>query len=228
MILECPNCHARFLVADALIPAEGRTVRCGACAHQWHVQKEVAPGEEPAVATAPPPVEEPVEAFVPSPGSNVPAVAKRRLKARPFKIAAAVLLMLWAILAVITYFPSWQGAPGVGAIYTSLLGDAPVDGLVFADVHMEKNDAGESKTQFVIQGSIVNHAADTRIVPTVRVKLKDEQGKTVWSREYEVKEELKAGEVYPFRIANIETTMGSSVKTIMLDLGHGLQLMVRP
>ena len=49
MILQCPECQARFLVADHLIPAEGRTVRCGACKHQWHVMKEDTPATEARV-----------------------------------------------------------------------------------------------------------------------------------------------------------------------------------
>ena len=40
MILTCPSCSSRFLVDDAMIPEEGRHVRCASCAHQWFVRPE--------------------------------------------------------------------------------------------------------------------------------------------------------------------------------------------
>lgn len=36
MILTCPSCEAQFRVDAAMIPAEGRQVRCASCKHQWH------------------------------------------------------------------------------------------------------------------------------------------------------------------------------------------------
>lgn len=63
MILTCPSCEARFNVEpDALLP-NGRTVRCGKCAHTW---KEMPPADIPkrveAVEPPAPDVPEPVDA----------------------------------------------------------------------------------------------------------------------------------------------------------------------
>ncbi len=243
MILECSACHARFTVADGMIPAEGRTVRCGKCAHEWFVAAAVsdatvveAPVEAPTMDVfeealaaladeAAPAVPEPV---APSPPkvTNLPVLARAKgLNPKPFKIAVPLLAALWLLLAFITYFPSWAKAPGLSGIYHAL-GSTPTEGLVFADVHMEREE-DEGKTRFVLSGSIRNQASEARLVPTVRVVLRNKENKSLWSREYAVNTELKAGEVYPFRIANVETAFAKSVSSIVVDVGNGLQLMVR-
>lgn len=228
MILECEKCHARFLVADSMMPPQGRTVRCGACAHQWF-----APGPEtPPPSLAEPPPTEPkttttveAEAGTASVASNVPAITKRPFSARPFKIAVPVLALAWLILAFITYFPRGMELPVISSLY-SALGILPNDGLVFDNVHMD-HEQNEERTRYIISGSIVNHAAEPRMVPTVHVVLKNKDGKALWGREYPVDAMLKAGELYPFRIDNIETSFADQVSSIVVDLGNTLQLHMR-
>jgi predicted Zn finger-like uncharacterized protein len=235
MILDCPACHARFLVADSAIPAAGRTVRCGKCANQWHV----APPESVALAEAAlaaltaadgdatklpqPPVDEVVKPL--APGANVPALSRRKLHAKPFIIATPLIAATWLVLALIAYFPSWLDAPVASSVYKSM-GIKTTQGLVFSDVTMEREQEG-SKTRFVIAGSVSNHASDARTVPDVRVTLKDKDGKPIWGREYPVGVEIAAGSVYPFRITNVETSFAGSVASIVLDLGHPLELAMR-
>lgn len=232
MILICTECKARFLVADSLIPQEGRTVRCGSCGNQWHVDK---PDEPPAfhdvleeVSATPQHAEDDdaLDAMLSSPAiSNVPVVSKKPLPVRPFKIAAAVLLVLWALLAFFTYFPAGVNTPVLGSIY-SLFGVRTTTGLVFVDVKMERVEEGP-KTRFIVSGKIVNRAAEDRTVPVVNVALKDAEGDDVFGRSYDVDIHLKPGEEYPFRIVNVETSFAQNVKTITLDLGNSLELMSR-
>lgn len=47
MILTCPNCQTRFLVADQAIGADGRRVRCGNCQHMWFAEPDRPPGDGP-------------------------------------------------------------------------------------------------------------------------------------------------------------------------------------
>jgi len=54
MILECPNCQARFRVADEAVGPGGRRVRCGACDHVWHAVPEG--GEDSAYERADRPI----------------------------------------------------------------------------------------------------------------------------------------------------------------------------
>jgi predicted Zn finger-like uncharacterized protein len=69
MRLTCPNCGARYEVADSMVPPEGRDVQCSNCSTTWFqpgrrtdrtaaAQPEpsgrMAPPPEPPVASAPP------------------------------------------------------------------------------------------------------------------------------------------------------------------------------
>ncbi len=150
---------------------------------------------------------------------------RRAINPKPFKIAVPILATVWLVAAFITYFPSWSQAPVLSGVYEAF-GLKPLDGLAFTDVSMERMQEG-SKTKFILTGSISNQASAARAVPTVRVLLKDKNDKTIWGRDYPVNAELKAGDVYPFRITNVETSFAGSVSRIVVDMGHSLQLLVR-
>ncbi len=60
MILECTQCHMRYLVADSAIGPAGRTVRCAGCRHSWFqppamldLGTAVAPSPDQPAAPAP-------------------------------------------------------------------------------------------------------------------------------------------------------------------------------
>ncbi len=231
MILNCPHCVARFLVADALIPHEGRTVRCGSCAHQWFVERSPTAVDLPPAEEPPPALDPALEAALSAPpvppakNTNVPALAAKEIPLRPFMITAPIFALLWFVLAFITHASRWVEAPVIGGIYEAF-GITSTKGLAFAEVKMEREDE-ETKTRFILSGKIINHAEVERKVPIVRVLLKDLDGGEVWSRDYPVNIALKPGEDYPFRIVNVETSFAEKVSTIVMDVGNSLELMRR-
>ncbi len=61
MILSCPECSARFLIASHLIGEDGRQVKCGVCGHVWHQGPEE--GDVSEIQTDDPVDDEPVEDY---------------------------------------------------------------------------------------------------------------------------------------------------------------------
>jgi hypothetical protein len=167
----------------------------------------------------------------PSPQKQRPTPTRRKDDSRPLinpkllKIAAPLIAASWFIIAFFAYSPSWSHMPVLSGLY-GIFGASETEGLLFSDVTMEREQEG-GKARFILAGSIRNYSSVNRTVPTVRVLLKNKNNETLWGREYPVNHELKAGEVYPFRITNIETSFASSVATIVVDMGNALQLLVR-
>lgn len=52
MIISCPACESRFKIDPDRVPAEGRQVRCGKCAHVWRIAADG--GSMPAADGSPP------------------------------------------------------------------------------------------------------------------------------------------------------------------------------
>ena len=40
-IIECINCHKKFVVNSDLIPTEGRNIQCGSCNHLWFFKPDI-------------------------------------------------------------------------------------------------------------------------------------------------------------------------------------------
>lgn len=70
MIITCPACAKRYLIADDAVPPEGRRVRCAACGNAWH--QDAAPAPE---VVPPPPTPEPSVEQQPAPPAEAPAAA---------------------------------------------------------------------------------------------------------------------------------------------------------
>lgn len=141
-----------------------------------------------------------------------------------FKLAAPSLALIWLVVGLFAYFPQWSHGP-LSGIY-KLMGVVETDGVVLADVAMQREQEGQ-RTRFLISGNIVNQEAKERTIPVVRVQMLDGERNVLWAREYEVGKTLKPGEIYPFRITNAETSFAHNVAQLVVDVGHPLQLMFR-
>lgn len=231
MIVNCPNCTAKFLVADHLIPPAGRVVRCGSCKHLWNVtlsggtsaggKADFASLVADAVGAN---AAQPTAAGTPA-SFQLPAIAAKPLPTKPFLIAIPILALAWLVVAIYANYPNWLNSPGLSSIY-GMLGAKPTDGLHFNKANLVREQEGQ-RTNFIISGEIANEASETRIVPTVRVTLRDASGEEVASREYAVNVTVKPGDTYPFRITNMSTSFGDRVHEVVIDLGHDVQLMFR-
>ncbi len=211
------------MVADSMVPPGGRTVKCGKCANQWFVSKESAeaPSTDFAALTAQAYAE---AAPQPHDPKQLPAIATRPFKVWPFQAAAAAMVVAWLIIATYAYFPGLHKGAFSG-LYGAL-GVTDTSDLAFADVTMEREN-NEGRTRFIIAGSVANHGSTPRLLPLARVEVKDSDGKVIWGQVYPVNETIKPGQVYPFRIDNVETSFANRAASIVLDMGNNFELVMR-
>ena len=197
MILECTECHTRYLVPDSSIGADGRTVRCAACKHSWFqagvalldlVARAETPAFAPASAAAPTPPPEaaaaaaaaPVE--IAPPGSypdydafaHEPPFRPRRNPARRWTMAAlaAGTAMLAGVGGLL-----YSGAPGLAGELFRPVAPTPLK-IVSKPVDRHTFNGNEI---FAVSGTVLNPTDTRQSVPDIRVDLRDAQKRIVFS-----------------------------------------------
>jgi len=217
MILQCKNCNARYLVPDNSIGAEGRTVRCARCLHEWfqpHQDIELGGISETKIpipdldtiigninATANPLSE----------GSNLPV---RRART-PTGLKAMVAICAILIIALTIFI-----------VKPHLLGIAPSKGMVFSDIQLQKRSS-ENTSTVEITGNIFNTSDAPGKVPNIRVILLDSMNNPLQSWEFKTNGEmLKPNGTMPFTTGDLNVKF-TLAKRFVIDMGTPIELALR-
>jgi predicted Zn finger-like uncharacterized protein len=222
MILQCSNCNARYLVPDKSIGAGGRTVRCARCAHSWFenpplASVNVADDNIPDLDTMLGNINEiPIPIKPLAVGANLPV---RREEKAGFGLK---LLVFFVFLVVVALGVFLEMPKPLVSQFLGIVGFQPSEGLVLADIKMNKRDDAAE-----IIGNIVNNTDVPHQVPTLRVMLVDEGGNPLQFWEYKGNGKmLAAKEVLPFSTGELAIKF-TTAKRFMVDLGTPFELALR-
>ncbi len=191
MIISCPNCQTRYLVADTLIAPSGRPVRCAACKQSWHQypvsdvvptpppsdsgQHDVADESHDSTAHAPPTL----------PVRVAPHATRRRYRRNPARIytvaaftAAAVLLLFNVLTWKDTLFTRFLDADalGIGAAADSA---SPLTLAVAELPHARLLANGDIVQPLVVR--ITNPSPQAQPLPKVRAVMLDADNELVYA-----------------------------------------------
>lgn len=225
MILECTECHTRYLVPDHAIGAQGRTVRCASCKHSWFQQPALAgagvmasprpaaePRAVPRMAAAADPAPENFDAY-----AHKAPFRARRNPARRWTAAALIAgLSMLAGVAGIAYTTSPTLANQIGLSMGSK--QTP---LLISDSKIARRGLSSGNELFEISGKVSNPTSVPQPVPDIRADLRDAQGQLVltWTISPPART-LSPGEKVDFVSAKLDVPTAS--KRLELGFSAGL------
>lgn len=223
MILSCPKCSVKYSLDPARLGAEGRTVRCSRCEHEWwqepeETEEEIvfddgddAGGEDDSFAEVLERFEEdddradrPPEPFrLPDrePGVEDIEDEETARESGRFAIACFVLLVLLTVsIAFAEKYRITNAWPPSIRFYEALGVDIPVkgEGLRISDLTAR---ADAEDMNIMIEARVANIIETPVAVPEIALVMQDENGQTV--REERLRKEdavMQPGESQPLAV----------------------------
>ena len=239
MILECSECHTRYLVPDNAVGPDGRTVRCAKCKHSWFqppatLDLTEAVAAPAPVAPAPAPAPAPVAAApaaapapVPTPGfadddydafAHEPPFRGRRNPARLWTIAAVTAGVLMLAAAAALFFLK---VPDLATRFGLPLSPQATP-LTFVNVAKpDRRDLPTGSELFAVSGQVHNPTGSRQPVPDIRVELYDAQRQPRLVYSWTIKLDQKTiapGGTIDFRSAKLDVPPSS--KTMNLSFAN--------
>lgn len=229
MIVSCPSCSARFRVADELIGADGRLVRCGRCAYSWH-QMPVPDTPLPLELSEPLPEQVPM---APPPRDTAPLRPERRRgeekayferQRRRGGGLGGWLLFLLVLAAIAGAAWYWRNdivaaVPESARVYDFLgievAKPAPAGQLELVNYTFMRRLV-DSERRLVVAGEIVNRAAAPMKVPGLRARVLDESGNEIMTWDFNAgAAELQPGASVRFESQHEHPDYGGQINVVV-------------
>jgi len=175
MILTCPECSTKYLVASHAVGEEGRTVRCSKCAATWFQAPEEKENQEPEENFEPIP-----ESVKPIPeGSSVPAITEENDYGTIKGYAAAAIIFAILVTPILFFAKDIvKSYPATSLLYSTLGMDITYPGEYLAFEHIEthiENDL-DGKAMLAVSGKILNLSSSQKDIPEINAMLVDNNG----------------------------------------------------
>lgn len=225
MILTCTSCSTRYYADDAAVGPTGRTVRCAACGFSWFAEPQLelrtqavaAPAETRAEAA---PAQEPLTrerverlrraAEQPGPAPSAAAKFRAQQAERMRRERARAALVVWgatgaALAASATGMVAFRQDvaevwPRSASAFAALGLDVNVYGLEFYDLAVERDFDGATPI-LLVSGEVRNIGRDDKLVPPVRISLRDTASAEIFEIVNVVTDQpIAAGASIPFQI----------------------------
>lgn len=223
MILTCTSCSTRYYADDAAIGPAGRTVRCAACGFSWFAEPQLelrTAAEAPEAVRGEAPAQEPLTrerverlrraAEQPGPAPSAAAKFRAQQAERMRKERGRAAAVVWTATAA-SLAASATGMvafrqdvaevwPRSASAFAALGLDVNVYGLEFYDLAVERAFDGPTPI-LLVSGEVRNIGRDDKLVPPVRVSLRDNNSNEIFELVNQITDEpIAAGAAVPFQI----------------------------